>query len=99
MAFPILRIEPVDRLEKYMEEFNKTLSKKSHKEEIEPSPSENTIPDAAKERTPENHFVDITAMIRSLQRSEGSNDCFRRGICDCDHLDCNWRQYCLSSNE
>lgn len=41
-------------------------------------------------------YVDITAMIRSLQRTEGLTDCFRRGLSDCDQLDCSWRQYCLS---
>jgi hypothetical protein len=82
-----------------MEDFNKTFSQNFNEEEVEPSQSENTIADAVEERPPENRFVDITAMIRSLQRSEGSNDCFRRGICDCDQLDCSWRQYCLSSKE
>lgn len=47
-----------------------------------------------KEKT-ENRYVDITAMIRSLQRTEGQSDCFRRGIMDCDELKCTWRQYCL----
>jgi hypothetical protein len=40
--------------------------------------------------------VDITAMIRSLQRTEGLTDCFRRGLVDCDQLECAWRQYCLA---
>jgi hypothetical protein len=44
-------------------------------------------------------YVDITAMIRSLQRTEGLTDCFRRGLSDCDQLDCAWRQYCLSKAE
>lgn len=42
-------------------------------------------------------YVDITAMIRSLQRTEGNTDCFRRGQADCDQLECAWRQYCLGS--
>ena len=42
-------------------------------------------------------YVDITAMIRSLQRTEGLTDCFRRGAADCDQLNCAWRQYCLES--
>ena len=46
--------------------------------------------------TAPHNYVDITAMIRSLQRTEGFTDCFRRGISDCDQLDCAWRQYCLS---
>lgn len=44
-------------------------------------------------------YVDITAMIRSLQRTEGLTDCFRRGLSDCDQLDCAWRQYCLEKAE
>lgn len=41
------------------------------------------------------HYVDITAMIRSIQRSEGNIDCFRRGYGECGQLECAWRQYCL----
>jgi hypothetical protein len=44
-------------------------------------------------------YVDITAMIRSLQRTEGLTDCFRRGLSDCDQLECAWRQYCLTKAE
>lgn len=40
-------------------------------------------------------YVDITAMIRSLQRTEGVTDCFRRGLGNCDQLLCAWRRYCL----
>jgi hypothetical protein len=46
----------------------------------------------------ENRHVDITAMIRSLQRTEGQSDCFRRGISECGETLCTWRQYCLSKN-
>lgn len=41
------------------------------------------------------NFVDITALIRSVQRMEGNIDCFRRGESDCKQLDCSWRPYCL----
>ena len=41
------------------------------------------------------NFLDITAMIRSLQRSEGVADCFRKGQIDCDQLDCAWLKYCM----
>lgn len=44
-------------------------------------------------------YVDVTAMIRSLQRTEGSSDCFRRGLADCDQQGCAWRQYCLGGME
>jgi hypothetical protein len=42
-------------------------------------------------------FVDITALVRSVQRSEGNRDCFRRGQFCCDQMDCIWRKYCLES--
>lgn len=45
----------------------------------------------------QSRYVDITAMIRSLQRTEGNIDCFRRGQADCDQLECAWRQYCLGN--
>ena len=45
-----------------------------------------------------NIFLDITALIRSLQRSEGNIDCFRTGKADCDMLDCAWRMYCLTKS-
>lgn len=44
-------------------------------------------------------YVDITAMIRSLQRTEGLADCFRSGLDDCDQLVCAWRQYCLGKTD
>lgn len=59
------------------------------------SQSANCIPEMDKEDKLQNQYLDITAMIRSLQRTEGLSDCFRRGIADCDQLRCAWRQYCL----
>ncbi len=41
-------------------------------------------------------LLDTTAMIRSLQRSEGEEDCYRRGREVCDHTKCPWRRYCLT---
>lgn len=38
--------------------------------------------------------VDITAMVRSLQRNEGETDCFRRGDDNCSEKGCTWRSYC-----
>jgi hypothetical protein len=37
-------------------------------------------------------FLDVTEFIRSIQRSEGDPDCFRRPEGDCDRLDCSWRK-------
>ncbi|MBC2713484.1 MAG: hypothetical protein HGJ94_21530 [Desulfosarcina sp.] len=41
--------------------------------------------------------VDIIAMVRSLQRTAGKTDCFRKGNVDCDNIDCDWRTYCLGT--
>lgn len=76
-------------------------------EHIKSNPSKNVKKDKAADcmQNAENQpsiphrYVDITAMIRSLQRTEGLTDCFRRGLSDCDQLDCAWRQYCLSTSE
>ena len=40
-------------------------------------------------------FLDITALIRSVQRAEDQDDCFRKGMLDCDQPDCKWRSFCL----
>ena len=53
----------------------------------------------AKNAIVDQRHVDVTAMIRSLQRTEGVTDCFRRGLTDCDLPDCAWRKYCLSKQE
>jgi hypothetical protein len=39
--------------------------------------------------------VDMTALIRSLQRADGQSPCFKTGADDCDRIDCPWRRYCL----
>jgi len=46
----------------------------------------------------ENDFLDITALIRSIQRVEGNFDCFLRAEEYCDQIDCCWRPYCLKSH-
>ena len=53
------------------------------------------MPDLTTESTHQRSYVDITAMIRSLQRTEGFVDCFRTGLSDCDQIKCAWRRYCL----
>ena len=40
-------------------------------------------------------FLDITALIRSIQRAEDQDDCFRKGMPDCDQPGCKWRSFCL----
>lgn len=41
------------------------------------------------------NYLDLTGLVRSVQRSDGHSDCFRRGFCDCDQLDCPWRAQCF----
>ncbi|MFC1828831.1 hypothetical protein ACFL0O_04380 [Thermodesulfobacteriota bacterium] len=45
------------------------------------------------------NFLDITALIRSVQRAEDQDDCFQRGMLDCDQLDCKWRSFCLEGHQ
>ena len=45
-----------------------------------------------------NGLVDITALIRSVQRSEGDLDCFDKSEGKCEQLDCAWRPYCLEGH-
>jgi hypothetical protein len=67
---------------------NRYISQKDKPEECHMHTSSD---DASQHRD----YVDITAMIRSLQRTEGFADCFRTGLSDCDQIECAWRQYCL----
>lgn len=50
---------------------------------------------SARDGNEKRDFLDITALIRSIQRAEGNPDCFMKGEDDCDRLDCSWRIYCL----
>lgn len=60
--------------------------------------TDNCMPDLGKNISNQSH-VNITDMIRSLQRTEGHSDCFRTGMADCDQLECAWRRYCLKNPE
>jgi len=42
-----------------------------------------------------NNSLDITRLIRSVQRIEGNPDCFGKADGNCNRLDCAWREYCL----
>jgi hypothetical protein len=44
------------------------------------------------------NFVDVTELIRSIQRAEGNRDCFRRVKDYCDQLNCHWRAYCIEKH-
>lgn len=41
------------------------------------------------------NYLDMTSLIRSIQRSEGNPDCFLKGEAWCDQMDCAWRRYCM----
>jgi hypothetical protein len=59
----------------------------------------NEAPIPAKDGNTKNDFLDITALIRSVQRAEGNPDCFLKGDEDCEQLDCAWRLYCLGRDK
>jgi hypothetical protein len=59
-------------------------------EKITTASSSRSGPDVNKK-----NFLDITILVRSIQRAEGNPDCFQKGIVDCDQLDCKWRSFCL----
>jgi hypothetical protein len=44
-------------------------------------------------------IVDLTELIRSIQRSEGKPDCFRRSSGTCDLEACAWRSLCLEQQD
>jgi hypothetical protein len=52
-----------------------------------------------KKRDAKKNFVNITALVRSVQRAEGNKDCFRKIQAHCDQTDCVWRPYCLESHQ
>ncbi|UCF85377.1 MAG: hypothetical protein JSV50_06995 [Desulfobacteraceae bacterium] len=52
----------------------------------------------AMEHNQKKHFLDMTALIRSIQRAEGNVDCFQREQTNCDQVDCAWHSYCLEDN-
>ncbi len=45
----------------------------------------------------QNNSLNIIELVRSIQRSAGEPDCFRRDQSDCDKLDCTWRSLCLQT--
>ncbi|MHC1744812.1 MAG: SAP domain-containing protein [Syntrophobacteraceae bacterium] len=40
---------------------------------------------------------DFIELIRSIQRSEGNQACFRKK-CVCEEMSCAWRPYCLTES-
>ena len=49
---------------------------------------------------PQKNFVDMTALIRSIQRAEGHTECYRKLGFDlsCDQMECEWRTHCFYHN-
>lgn len=44
-------------------------------------------------------YLDITQLVRSVQKSEGHEACFRRPVPEgCQEEDCEWRRYCLQDD-
>ena len=52
-------------------------------------------PSTPKKECEEKDFLDITALVRSVQRADGNPDCFRRAEDYCAQSSCDWRKYCL----
>jgi hypothetical protein len=40
-------------------------------------------------------FPEFDRLIRSIQRIEGSEDCFGKKLISCEQADCDWAEYCL----
>ena len=47
----------------------------------------------------QNSYLNLNELVRSIQRSAGDPDCFRRGSSPCDKTDCIWRSLCLELEE
>ena len=77
---------------KYQKSLNSTIKVKGVDETATAS-SYKMRPDFGKKS-----FLDITTLIRSIQRAEGNTDCFQKGIVDCDQVDCKWRPFCLEGH-
>ena len=60
---------------------------------------ENTDKPVSDKNTRRKIMVDITALIRSVQRVEGNPDCFKKRKDTCRELHCEWRAYCLEGPE
>jgi hypothetical protein len=61
----------------------------------EKHPRENTLASGKNVAEIQRNYLDIKVLVRSLQRTEGREDCFLSGRMDCDETDCRWRSYCL----
>jgi len=44
-------------------------------------------------------LLDLTQLIRSIQRREDNTDCYGKAGDSCDHKDCLWRPWCVKAEE
>ncbi len=44
-------------------------------------------------------LLDVTELVRSVQRREGNPDCYGKAGDSCDQGDCVWRLWCLKNME
>ncbi len=42
------------------------------------------------------NYLNLDELVRSIQRSAGDSDCFRRTLNPCDKVDCMWRSLCFN---
>ena len=71
------------------------MRKKDTAEKLNSSKKKDGPPVNGMERKDCGRFVDMVALIRSIQRTEGHSECFRKAQGYCDQIDCAWRGYCL----
>jgi hypothetical protein len=72
------------------------MLKGSKKSNVLEQVNEKAVP--ARDGNAKDNFLDITVLIRSIQRAEGNPDCFLKGDENCTQIDCAWRPYCLESH-
>ena len=77
----------MDKASTIRDRCNRRSMKKQHRGDINVT--------RRKEAGFKDHSLDLTHLIRSIQRLEGHPDCFHSANGYCDRLDCAWRVYCL----
>jgi len=58
-----------------------------------------TLMGCDKDHTVDTGDFNLTAFIRSLQRLQGTPDCFKSVQGVCDQKGCKWREHCLDEPE
>jgi hypothetical protein len=44
-------------------------------------------------------YLDVTHLVRCIQRAEGNPDCFRKIMEECQEINCCWRAYCVEGTQ